>query len=56
MSFQDAIATMTAAEIVAAVGCPRQTAYSWLSGDRLPPAWVQALLVPLIEKAEKRRR
>ena len=42
MSFADQLADYTAAQIIAALGCERATAYDWKSGRRSPPAWQQA--------------
>ena len=39
MAFHDDIAHYTAAQIIAALGCPRGTAYDWLDGRRQPPDW-----------------
>jgi len=39
MTFAKEIAGYAAAEIVAVLGCPRQTAYAWLDGTRMPPEW-----------------
>jgi hypothetical protein len=40
--------------IVAALGCPRQTAYAWLDGSRKPPAWQQTLFLAIIAKEAKK--
>jgi hypothetical protein len=39
MDFKDDISAFTAAQIMAALGCPRGTAYDWLDGRREPPKW-----------------
>ena len=52
MSFADSLAPYSAAVIVAALGCPRQTAYSWLDGSRKPPEWQQTLFLAAIQRAE----
>ncbi len=54
MSFADSLAPYSAAVIVAALGCPRQTAYAWLDGSRKPPAWQQTLFLAVIVVAQKR--
>ena len=56
MSFAESLADFSAAQIVAALGCPRQTAYAWLDGTRQPPEWQQALFLAAIRKNTKRKR
>lgn len=53
MSFAESLAPYSAAQIVAALGCPRQTAYAWLDGSRKPPAWQQALFLAAIAREAK---
>lgn len=55
MSFAESLAEFSAAEIVAALGCPRQTAYAWLDGSRQPPEWQQALFLAAIRRKTKKR-
>lgn len=50
MTFAESLAEFSAAQIVAALGCPRQTAYAWLDGSRKPPEWQQALFIGLIRR------
>mgnify|MGYP000850308204 CR=1 FL=1 len=54
MSFADSLAPYSAAVIVAALGCPRQTAYAWLDGSRKPPEWQQTLFLAVIAKEAKK--
>ena len=54
MSFADPLAPYSASLIVAALGCPRQTAYAWLDGSRKPPAWQQTLFLAVIAKEAKK--
>lgn len=54
MSFADSLAPYSAAVIVAALGCPRQTAYAWLDGSRKPPMWQQELFLAVIAKESKK--
>ena len=56
MSFKDQLAEFTAAEIVAALNCPRATAYQWKDGRREPPEWQRAHWVELIERKVKQAR
>jgi hypothetical protein len=49
------ISKFSAAEIVAALGCPRKTAYAWLSGQRHPPEWLQPILLAWMGKPKKRK-
>lgn len=39
--FLDEIKRYSVAEIVAALGCPRGTAYYWKMGKRCPPEWME---------------
>lgn len=54
MSFADSLTPYSAAVIVAALGCPRQTAYAWLDGSRKPPAWQQTLFLSVIAREVKK--
>ena len=60
MTFTESIADYSAAEIVAALGCPRQTAYAWLDGSRMPPEWQQphwlAILAREVAKLRKKKK
>ena len=53
MSFAEKLADYTAADIVAALGCKRQTAYAWLDGTRQPPAWQQPIFLAIIRRKTK---
>jgi len=54
MSFADSLAPYSAAQIVAALSCPRQTAYAWLDGSRQPPEWQQAHWLGIIVREAKK--
>jgi len=54
MSFSESLAEFSAAQIVAALGCPRQTAYAWLDGSRKPPVWQQELFLAVIVREAKK--
>jgi hypothetical protein len=54
MSFDTDLANYTAAQIIAALGCERSTAYEWKSGRRKPPLWQQAVFLKVIAAASKR--
>ena len=54
MTFSESLAEFSAAQIVAALGCPRQTAYAWLDSSRKPPAWQQTLFLAVIAKEAKK--
>jgi hypothetical protein len=60
MTFAESIAGYSAAEIVAALGCPRQTAYAWLDASREPPYWQQphwlAILAKEVAKLRRNRK
>jgi len=54
MSFADQLADYTAAQIIAALGCERATAYDWKSGRRSPPVWQQAHWLRILAADAKR--
>ncbi len=49
MSFVDQLADHSAPQIIAALGCPRSTAYEWKDGRRSPPPWLQPHLLRIIQ-------
>lgn len=49
--FINRIQDYTVAEIVAALGCPRGTAYYWREGKRMPRAWLEPILLRALEAA-----
>ena len=55
MPFSESLAEFSAAQIVTALGCPRQTAYAWLDGTRQPPEWQQALFLTAIRRHAKKK-
>ena len=54
MSFDTDLADYTAAQIIAALGCPRSTAYEWKDGRRQPPLWQQSVFLHVIAAKSKR--
>ena len=50
MTFAEQLTEFSAAQIVAALGCPRQTVYAWLDGSLRPPSWQQSLFIGLIRR------
>jgi hypothetical protein len=54
MSFDTDLADYTAAQIIAALGCPRSTAYEWKDGRRKPPLWQQSVFLHVIAAHSKR--
>jgi hypothetical protein len=50
MDFVSEIKARPVAEIVSAIGAPERTVYSWKMGDRLPPDWVQRLILKALKK------
>ena len=48
--FLDEIKRYTVAEIVAALGCPRGTAYYWKMGKRSPPAWMEPHFLKVLKE------
>lgn len=53
MSFATAIAKIPVTAIMAALGCPRSTAYEWKDGRREPPAWQHQHWLAIIRAATK---
>ena len=56
MAFSDDLKQWTAAEIIAALGCPQATAYQWREGRRTPPEWLQPHLLAILKAATKAPR
>lgn len=54
MSFDTDLADYTAAQIIAALGCPRSTAYEWKDGRRQPPLWQQSVFLQVIAAHSKK--
>ena len=54
MSFDADLADYTAAQIIAALGCQRSTAYEWLAGRRQPPLWQQSVFLKVIAAHTKK--
>lgn len=52
MDFVTALKPWTVAKIVETLGCPERTVYSWRMGDRIPPEWVQRLVVERMKKVK----
>lgn len=52
MPFSDQLADYTAADIIAALNCPRGTAYDWKDGRREPPTWQQPHWLALLQHAK----
>ena len=55
MRFATQLADYSAADIIAAIGCPRGTAYDWKDGRREPPEWQQPHWLALIQSAHKKK-
>jgi hypothetical protein len=53
--FKDALQEWTPAEIASALGCPLRTAYKWRDGERVPPVWLQPILLAVIARSTKKR-
>lgn len=52
MTFSSQLADYTAADIIAALNCPRGTAYDWKDGRREPPAWQQPHWLALLQRSK----
>ena len=56
MDFVKAIEPWSVAQIAQILGCPERTVYAWRMGDRLPPEWVQRLVIARLKKARPTRQ
>lgn len=61
MDFHKEVSKYSAQQIMAAIGCPRGTAYDWLSKRREPPKWQQPHWLRILkenapEKRDRRRK
>lgn len=52
MDFVEALKPWTVPKIVEILGCPERTVYSWRMGERLPPVWVQTLVVDRMKRVK----
>lgn len=50
MDFVEIVRGRSVAEIVELLGAPERTVYSWRMGERLPPEWVQRLVVARLKR------
>lgn len=50
MDFVELVRSIPVGDIVASLGAPERTVYSWRMGDRLPPEWVQRLVVARLKR------
>ena len=55
MSFAESLTDYTAAQIIAATGCPRGTAYDWKDGRREPPVWQQSHWLAIIARSTRKK-
>ena len=55
MSFAAHLSDYTAAQIIAATGSPRGTAYDWKDGRREPPAWQQPHWLAIIARGTRKK-
>jgi hypothetical protein len=51
VTFSKQLTDYTATQIIAALNCPRGTAYDWKDGRREPPAWQQPHWLALLQRA-----
>lgn len=49
LPFSEQLAGYAAVDIIAALSCPRATAYDWKDGRRHPPLWQQPIFIREIE-------
>lgn len=52
MAFLDDLKHWTAAKIAETIGCPERTVYAWRKGERLPPEWVQRLVLERMKRVK----
>lgn len=55
MDFVSECKRVGVAEVVRVLGCPERTAYSWIMGDRLPPEWVQKMVLAKLKARPTKR-
>lgn len=52
MDFVKELKPWSVPKIVEILGVPERTAYSWRMGDRLPPEWVQKLVIDRMKRVK----
>jgi antitoxin HicB len=52
MDFVKALEPWTVPKIVEILGVPERTVYSWRMGERLPPEWVQRLVLERMKRVK----
>lgn len=52
MDFVTGLKPWTVAKIVEVIGVPERTVYSWRMGERLPPPWVQRLVLDRMKRVK----
>lgn len=52
MDFVEALKPWSAAKIAEVLGCPERTVYAWRMGERLPPEWVQRLVLERMKRVK----
>lgn len=50
MDFGEALKPWSATRIAQALGCPERTVYAWRMNERLPPEWVQRLVLERLRR------
>jgi succinate dehydrogenase flavin-adding protein (antitoxin of CptAB toxin-antitoxin module) len=52
MDFVKELEKWSAAKIARVLECPERTVYAWKMGDRLPPEWVQKLVLDRLRRVK----
>jgi|GEM_PF-5790672 len=52
VDFVKSLEQWSAVKIAEILGCPERTVYSWKMGERLPPEWVQRLVLDRLKKVK----
>lgn len=52
MAFVDDLKPWSAAKIAEVLGCPERTVYAWRMDERLPPEWVQKLVLERMKRVK----
>lgn len=52
MAFVDDLKPWSVAKTCEVLGIPERTVYSWRMGERLPPEWVQRLVVERMKRVK----
>lgn len=52
MGFVEALKPWSAVKIAETLGCPERTVYAWKMAERLPPEWLQRLIIDRMKRVK----